>query len=140
MATTRGIARLTRGVALGVLVAFATLALATTDVGARPKNVGAQNEWVDLCRENGGSPKSTGPRTVTCTFPNGNSMTCNFRTLVCSVVVVTRQERTASSPSDPLADILPAGFILAAEPPSTSGSLDAPASAPEPAAPIVPLD
>ena len=79
MATMGRVRRLALGMLMGLAVAVALLGTGAPDASAQPiKGVKEQGEFVDTCRELGGTPHSVGPRSVKCTYQNGASMSCNF--------------------------------------------------------------
>lgn len=95
MARTGSIVRIVIGIAVGLFVALGSGGMFADDVSAKPKRVQEQNNFVSNCRETGGTPRRIGHRTVQCTWPSGNSSTCNFETGVCTTV--SQMERRAGS-------------------------------------------
>ncbi len=79
MATMGRVRRLALGMLMGLAVAVALLGTGAPDVSAQPiMGVKEQGEFVDTCRELGGTSQSVGPRTVKCKYQNGAAITCNF--------------------------------------------------------------
>lgn len=58
----------------------------------------SQHEYVQICKDTGGSPSRAGSRKVKCDYGDGYSSTCNFKTNTCVdtiPMIVTPQDSTA---------------------------------------------
>lgn len=50
-----------------------------------------QNQWVDGCREAGGTTKRVSSRNVRCTYKDGTKETCNFNTTPAKCTIILRE-------------------------------------------------
>ena len=67
-------------VAAAAMVALLVLGMALEADAAKKSPPRAQNNFVEACRDAGGTTKRVGPRVVRCTFADGTTKTCDFNT------------------------------------------------------------
>ncbi len=62
------------------MVALLVLSMALETAAAKPSSARTQNNFVEACRDGGGTTKRVGSRVVRCTFADGKTKTCDFNT------------------------------------------------------------
>ena len=89
---------LTKVIALA-LVLFGVAGIGSASAETFPGVVSiSQSEFVDMCKDVGGTPSRVKSRTVKCDMGGGYSSTCEFKTNTCTDTIPTSQPSEDESP------------------------------------------